>query len=651
MMRILKIKRLLSTLLLTTLLIGMAEVSFIPSAHAATPVSPTAPVLGDPHELESFLDGVLNMQLQVDHIPGAAISVVKDGRLLFAKGYGDANISQQQPVKADRTVFRVGSVSKLFTWTAVMQLVEEDKLDLHADINTYLKTFKIPATYPRPITLENLLTHTSGFEDSTNGLMAKSANELTPLGIWLPGHIPTRIYPPGMVTTYSNYGTTLAAYIVEQVSRVKFEQYIEQHIFQPLAMTHSSFRQPLPTQLAQQISQGYTYTNGAYRAEPFENIEVAPAGGLSTTVTDMANFMIAHLQNGRFGNQRILQEATAREMHQQHFTDDPRLPGMAYGFYKANINNQSLLEHDGDTTLFQALLALLPEQHVGVFVSFNHAGGSSQYETFMQAFMNHYFPASSVQTHQASAGSSARISQIEGSYQATRHNETSYLKLVNLFKMYEVSDAGNRQITVSTDDGAINLVEVAPWVFHEVAGQRSIVFRSDDKGIWMFLDDDPLGGFEKVPWYETPLFQMILLAVCLLLFLSAFRDGLLRFLRSMVGHKQDNNVPKKSISATVALWLSWTFSVLSISIVIGFIVLFTTDMPAIAFAPLPLLYAIVVANQVSIALATMMLIGAIWQWVRPIWNLGQRASYTLLTLAAISFVADLAFWNLIQWPG
>jgi hypothetical protein len=167
----------------------------------------------------------------------------------------------------------------------------------------------------------------------------------------------------------------------------------------------------------------------------------------------------------------------------------------------------------------------------------------------------------------------------------------------------------------------------------------------------MFLDDDPLGGFEKVPWYETPLFQMILLAVCLLLFLSAFRDGLLRFLRSMLGHKQDNNVPKKSISATVALWLSWTFSVLSISIVIGFIVLFTTDMPAIAFAPLPLLYAIVVANQVSIALATMMLIGAIWQWVRPIWNLGQRASYTLLTLAAISFVADLAFWNLIQWPG
>jgi CubicO group peptidase (beta-lactamase class C family) len=651
-MRILKVKKLLlSTLLITTLLMGLAEASFVPSTHAATLASPAAPVLGDTHELESFLDGVMNMQLQAYHIPGAAVSVVKDGRLLLAKGYGYANISQQQPVKADRTVFRVGSVSKLFTWTAVMQLVEEGKLDLHADINTYLKTFKIPATYPQPITLENLLTQTPGFEDSTNGLLARSADELTPLGTWLPGHIPTRIYPPGMVTVYSNYGTTLAAYIVEQVSGKPFEQYIEQHIFQPLAMTHSSFRQPLPTQLAQQISQGYAYTNGAYRADPFENIEVAPAGALSTTVTDMANFMIAHLQNGRFGNQRILQEATAREMHQQHFTNDPRIPGMAYGFYEANINNQHLLEHDGDTTLFQALLALLPGQHIGVFVSFNHAGGPSEYETFMQAFMNHYFPASGGQTQQASAVSNTCISQIVGSYLATRHNETSYLKLFNLFKMDEVSDAGNGQITVSTSDGAITLHEVAPCVFHEVAGQRSIVFRRDGRGTWMFLDDDPVEGFEKVPWYETQLFQMILLAVCLLLFLSAFRHGLLRFLRSMFGHKQGDNVPKRSISAIVALWLSWTFSVLSIGIVIGFIVLFTTDTPAIIVAPLPLLYAIVAANQVSIALATMMLICTVWQWVRPGWNLGQRAYYTLLTLAAISFVADLAFWNLTKWPG
>ncbi|QBD76215.1 class A beta-lactamase-related serine hydrolase [Ktedonosporobacter rubrisoli] len=650
-LRTLKLKRLsLSTLLITILLIGLAEASFVPSTHAATLASPAAPVLGDPHELESFLDGVLNMQLQVDHIPGAAVSVVKDGRLLLAKGYGDANISQQLPVKADNTVFRVGSVSKLFTWTAVMQLVEEGKLDLHADVNTYLKTFKIPATYPQPITVENLLTQTTGFEDSTNGIIVKSADELTPLGTWLSRHIPARIYPPGMVTVYSNYGATLAAYIVAQVAGMSFEQYTEQHIFQPLAMTHSSFRQPLPAQLARQMSQGYTYANGAYRAEPFENIEVAPAGGLSTTVTDMANFMLAHLQNGSFGNQRILQEATAQKMHQQHFTNDPRLPGMAYGFYEANINNQRLLEHDGDTTLFQALLALLPEQHVGVFISFNHAGGPSEYETFMQAFMNHYFPAPGAQTPQASTASNTCLGQIVGSYQATRHNETSYLKLFNLFKMDEVSDAGNGQITVSTGDGAITLAEVAPCFFQEVAGPRSIVFRHDSKGTLMFLDDDPLQGFEKVPWYETQLFQMIFLAVCLLLFLSAFWQGLLRFLRSMFGRKQGNNVPKRSIGATIALWSSWIFSVLSIGIVLGFIVLFTTEIPAVAFAPLPLLDAIVIADQISIAVAVLMLICMVWQWVRPAWNLGQRAYYTLLTVAAIGFVVDLAFWNLIKWP-
>jgi hypothetical protein len=265
--------------------------------------------------------------------------------------------------------------------------------------------------------------------------------------------------------------------------------------------------------------------------------------------------------------------------------------------------------------------------------------------------MEHYFPAPGVQTQQAPAGSSTRISQVVGSYQETRHNETSYLKLFNLFKMDEVSDSGNGHITVTTSYGASTLVEVAPWVFHEVAGHRSIVFRRDGRGTWMFLDDDPLEGFEKVPWYEMPLFQMLFLAVCLLLFLSAFLHWSLRFLHSLIGGKQGDTVAKRSISATGALWSGWTFSVLGIGIVIGFIVLFTTEIPAIAFAALPLLDAIVVADQIALALATTMLICTAWQWVRPTWSLGLRAYYTLLTLAAIGFVADLAFWNLIQWPG
>jgi len=160
--------------------------------------------LNDPRELETFLDGVLTSQLKENHIPGATISVVKDGKLFLAKGYGNADIEQNKPVVADTTLFRIGSISKMFTWTAILQLAEEGKVNLHTDINTYLKTFKIPATYPQPITLENLLTHTAGFEDSGKGIFVAKASDLQPLGTWLPNHIPARVRPPGVFTSYSN---------------------------------------------------------------------------------------------------------------------------------------------------------------------------------------------------------------------------------------------------------------------------------------------------------------------------------------------------------------------------------------------------------------------------------------------------------------
>ncbi len=206
----------LVSLLLSTL--GMAPVQ----ARHSTPPSPTG--LSDPRELETFLNGVLSVQLADGHIPGATVSVVKDGRLFFAKGYGDADRQHGKLVSANTTLFRIGSVSKLFTWTAVMQLAEQGKVNLHADVSTYLKTFHLPATYPQPITLAHLLTHTAGFEDRGTGTFAQTTSDLEPLGQWLAVHIPARVRPPGELTAYSNYGGALAGYIVEQVSGLPFDQ-------------------------------------------------------------------------------------------------------------------------------------------------------------------------------------------------------------------------------------------------------------------------------------------------------------------------------------------------------------------------------------------------------------------------------------------
>ena len=168
----------------------------------------------DPAELQAFIDGVMAAHMPSRKIPAATISVVKDGELFFAKGYGYADREKKIPVEADKTLFRPGSTSKLFTWTAVMQLAERGQLDLDADVNTYLKTFQIPATYPEPITMKNLLTHTPGFEDGGFGyLFVKDESGIVPLRESLAAHIPERVRPPGTWSSYSNYGTALAGLI------------------------------------------------------------------------------------------------------------------------------------------------------------------------------------------------------------------------------------------------------------------------------------------------------------------------------------------------------------------------------------------------------------------------------------------------------
>ena len=206
-------------------------------------------------DVEAFLDGLVPLQLKQADIAGATISVVKDGKLLFAKGYGYADVANKKPVSAQETLFRPGSISKLFTWTAIMQLYEQGKLDLDRDINEYLD-YKIPDAFGKPITLKNVMTHTPGFEEQVKDLITQNSGAPN-LGQYLKTHIPARIYPPGTVPAYSNYATAVAGYIVERVSGRPFDEYVAENIFKPLNMTHSTFTQPLPSNLAPLMSNGY----------------------------------------------------------------------------------------------------------------------------------------------------------------------------------------------------------------------------------------------------------------------------------------------------------------------------------------------------------------------------------------------------------
>ena len=260
------------TIMLTLVILLSTSGSAMGQENRAAPGRnvPTAPSQQgptNPAELEAFLDKQLGKEMEKHHIAGAAVSVVKDGKLFFAKGYGYADFENGIPVDPEQTVFRIGSVGKLFTWTAVMQLVEQGKLDLDADINTYLD-FRIPETYPQPITLKHLMTHTSGFEERWLDSVVSDASELVPAREWLVSYMPARVRPPGEGAGYSNYNAMLAGYIVARVSGQPYDQYIQEHIFDPLGMAHSTAQSPIPPDLRAHASVGYTYEDGAFQAFP-----------------------------------------------------------------------------------------------------------------------------------------------------------------------------------------------------------------------------------------------------------------------------------------------------------------------------------------------------------------------------------------------
>jgi CubicO group peptidase (beta-lactamase class C family) len=657
---------LLSVVLLISVLVptvGGAPVLAMP----APPPPPSPTGLSDTGELETFLDYVISGQLADDHIAGATVAVVKDGRLFFAKGYGYADRQHGKPVSATRTLFRIGSVSKLFTWTAVMQLAEQGKVDLHADVNTYLKTFHLPATYPEPITLAHLLTHTAGFEDRETGLYARTTGDLEPLGKWLAEHIPARVRPPGELTSYSNYGAVLVGYIVEQVSGLHFEQYVEQHLFQPLGMRSSTFRQPAPASLSAALSQGHTYTNGEYRPQPFEAVQVAPAGAMSATATDIAHFMIAHLQNGRFGKERILQEATAKAMHAQQFTNDPRVPGMAYGFWEQQLNHQRLLVHSGDTFLFHSLLALLPEQQVGMFVSYNSAEGGSAPSTLLQAFLDHYFPAPQEARPSPPAGFAERASQISGDYWSTLRSYTTYEKLAVLNATTHVSIVGESRLAISAGEQTFTVVEVTPWVFQQVDGQERVVFRPEGDGMVMLIASTPIYAYTKMAWYEAPTVHMLLVVLCMLLFLSALLLWPLGFvLRAVRRRAQSRKVGREGVQAAtlapqgeqsskgmagglrafLARWLASVLGALNLLFLL-LLLLILSNPTDLAFGVTPQLTTVFVLALISAILTVGMVVYALLAWRGRFWNVGWRVHYTLVALATLAFAWELVYWNLL----
>jgi len=430
-------------------------------------------------DVDTWLDGYVPHALAIGDIPGAVVVVVKDGQILTARGFGYADVAKRVRVDPDRTLFRPGSVSKLFAWTAVMQLAEQRRLDLDRDVNAYLD-FAIPAYNGRPITLRQIMTHTAGFEESGDRVVFYDGKNLQPLGAYLKTVIPKRIFAPGTTPAYSNWATTLAAYIVERRSGLDFDSYVERHIFAPLGMRSSSFRQPLSPALAARLATPYPKPG---ETSGFEFVGPAPAGSLSASGTDMARFMIAHLQDGTLNGRRILKPETARMMHDSpldHVNPASLIPPLArmeLGFFQTNVGHPGVVGHLGDLNAFHTSLNLFTRENVGLYVSVNGSGkdkvGGALRLALPIDFTTRYFANGAPADGRIDAATAAKHAQLMvGQWEASRRAYSSFLSVIYALGQTSVALGPKGELVIPDVVGENgrprHWVEIAPFVWRDV---------------------------------------------------------------------------------------------------------------------------------------------------------------------------------------
>ncbi|PXV59180.1 CubicO group peptidase, beta-lactamase class C family [Dyella jiangningensis] len=459
----------LAALLMPMALWAQAQIQITPlpeTRHAAVTQLGAAELSA--RDVQPWLDGEMSSVMQKAAVTGAVVVVVKDGEVLVSKGYGYADPDEKKAVDPASTMFRVGAMSGVVTSTAVMQLVEQHKLELDADVNRYLD-FTIPPRDGKPVTLRDLLTYTPGFEDVTKRVYLTDPKQLEQNEDWLRHgvRVPARIYPAGDVPAYSTYGMALAGHIVQRASGQRFDEYIERHVFEPLGMQHATFRQSTP------LWENLASNAGPAGAPTRKLVLPTPALGLAISGGDMAQLMIAQLQYGRAGNAQLLEQATVKQMQDEQRAAIPGLPGMALGFAHMDRDGQAVLGHEGDFNGYHSLLALLPEHHAGIFIA--TAGGDAQplLRPLVERFSDRYFPPLPQLKPPTLGTDKTHAAQLTGRYTSSITSQGNMLALRDLFRQQAISVAADGSL-IAPMFGAAHWREVKPYLWIDDATGRRL---------------------------------------------------------------------------------------------------------------------------------------------------------------------------------
>ncbi|MGY3794670.1 serine hydrolase domain-containing protein [Aquimarina sp. 433] len=443
----------------------------------------------DYKKLENSLDSLMQTTMEEEHIPGAAFIIVKDGKTLLKKGYGYASLGEDvRRVDPDSTIFRIGSVTKTFTATALLQLIDQKKVDLYADVNQYLKSVKVPNTYHTSVTSAHLLNHSAGF-DELRGRVVYRETQSIPLADFLKNRL-VRVREPGVISSYSSFGIALAGLLVEDVSGQKLDTYMKEHIWEPLGMHMTSMF--LNDQVEQYASWGYEYRNGVNLPQPWEFYHTYPASEINSTVADMGKYLNMHLNDGILGDQRILSTNLSQKMKSAELRVHDTVEAFAYGFYEEDAHGFRTISHGGDMLGYASYMAMIPEEKLGVFVIHHHEGTRLRYAvmdlilaTFSKEKNEQAFIPESIKRK-------TDLNRLVGHYIWTTHCHSC-----------ESGWKPNQEELVLNNDGTFTIMnrtyeEVDYLIFKSTDGMRTMGFVENENGEIKYMSLGGVNSFEKV---------------------------------------------------------------------------------------------------------------------------------------------------------
>ncbi|HRQ65827.1 MAG TPA: serine hydrolase domain-containing protein [Xanthomonadaceae bacterium] len=600
-------------------------------------------------DLVPFVDGVALSLLHEHELAALTVSVVRNDALVLARGYGLADVANRQPVVAEETLFRIGSVSKTFIWTAAMMLAERGKLDLDADVNMYLRQVRVDDAFGAPVTMRHLMHHRAGFEDSMR-LFAVADNDGRTLAELLAEHQPKRVFRPGARTSYSNWGSALAAQIVEDVANLPYAEFLQQEILFPLGMRDTTLAAPgaMNERQRARLAGGYKQGKGALATQNYMQIgPYWPAGGIASTATDMARWMRFHLNRGELDGTRLLRADTHAQMWTRAFDDRPAANDVAHGFQDRHYRGLRSFGHGGGTAAFLTNMVMVPELGLGVFLSQNSTHSRSPISQLPDRIIDRMAGLDLRADVEVEAGEAGALSEVAGTYLHNRRVFSSFAAVLGLAATATVQPLSGDALRISSGSEArqFRRVEGQRDVFEAVDGSRIAFLRDGGGRVTAAADSMGVHTLEKVGAIGAPSTLFIAMGAAALLALTT----LLGFWWRM-GRYRDGGFAS-TIAAAIGLLAALAMIALLVTVglmVTAFASFDLSTMPG--NYPSPEMLNVHYAGWLLAGAAIAMLF-ALWPaWSGSRWGLWRRLHFSVfaLTLAFLAFL--LWQWRMIGAP-